>query len=157
MSWTADSRSTPGPPYISWILHYLHYGSKSAFLIRVIICRVQYKEKWFYFACILKPRVHLNKIKRGHMGCMLMANEHEAWICPLHSFCPPIRTSSCVCHGNLLNERRVPSMVICPYWSLWCELLPNITASQLTSFSKQSSEKLNQMRTLGEATSFPCV
>lgn len=67
-------------------------------------------------------------------------------VCLLHPCCLLISTSSCIYRSNLLNERGVPSMVICPYWSLWLELLPNITKSHPTSISKHTEPKLQKIK-----------
>lgn len=82
-------------------------------------------------------------------------------ICLLHPCCLLISTSSCRDHSNLLNERGVPSMVICPYWSLWLELLPNITKLHLTLFNKHTEPKFQKIkfktRTLAESALSPRV
>lgn len=102
---------------------------------------------------ISKPTFHLkkkraNKRKHGSFGCALLPDGQLdlsiAAMSPIYLLdpcCPLISISSCIYHSNLLDERGVSSMVICPYCSRWLELLPNITKLHQTSFSKHTEPK----------------
>lgn len=76
--------------------------------------------------------------------CTLGLNvEAVDWICLFLPWHLLISRISCIYLSNLLDKWYVPSMLICSFWSLWLELLPNIIKLHLTSFStqRQSSKK----------------
>lgn len=116
-----------------------------------------------YFTC--EWEFHLNNKWTNEMNdvciiswCTLGLNvEAVDWICLFLPWHLLISRISCIYLSNLLDKWYVPSMLICSFWSLWLELLPNIIKLHLTSFStqRQSSKKTEiEIMTSGESAFF---
>lgn len=163
-SGTCDQRRVVEPlmaAFVDFTFPFTHLLSIMTFKVLLLnrlpsVCHQVQKNNLFSLNNYFKSTYYLrqwwaNKRKHRSVWCALLPDgqvcRFEYSCCDLLHPCRPlISTNSCMYHGNLLDERGVPYMVIRPYWSLCLTFFPNIAKLHPTSFSKHTEPKLQKIK-----------